>query len=492
MNNNFIHKINNGEAILAQYAPGESEEPATALAIPSTLGGHPVTTIAEGAFTDWGFLLEELTLPATLRTICAPWELCAVTWHMEKNHPRFFTDGIGLYEKEKDDQRLLVVRLFQAPGTYTVLPGTTTIAPNAFAGNESLTAVFLPDSVKAIAANAFEDCQSLEEISLGSGLTSIGENAFSRCIRLTTLHLPAALTHLGPLAISDTFGWSESLIGLKHISVDPANPRFHVEDDALFQREEDGSRSLVKYFGTHLTYRIPKDVHRILPAALRGTNLRTCILPASLKDVGEEAFRDCRQLETLIIEETETKLYVPRQPIYRKDEVTQLLYCAQRVRRMEEEKAEKKRFAESDLPPKWRSFARTMVSARVRSPWVDTDGAYIFDYRGYDLLFCSYLNVPDLCGMACCRLQYPVRLEEAQKETYETYIRENISEILKEIAKAEDEDLLAQLAALDFLTPAAIEEGLTLFSHAKKTKLTSLLLQHQRQQGAAAGFDFSL
>jgi hypothetical protein len=55
--------------------------------------------------------------------------------------------------------------------------GATSIADNAFQGNNKVTSITLPNTVKLIGGNAFSGATSLTSIS-ALGVTSIGANAF--------------------------------------------------------------------------------------------------------------------------------------------------------------------------------------------------------------------------------------------------------------------------------------------------------------------------
>ena len=78
-------------------------------------------------------------------------------------------------------------------GSYTVEDGTKNVATCAFASNDYLTSVSLPDSVVSIQENAFAGCDKLSEISLSNGLKTIGDGAFSGCDSLTSIEFPESL-----------------------------------------------------------------------------------------------------------------------------------------------------------------------------------------------------------------------------------------------------------------------------------------------------------
>ena len=426
--------------------------------------------------------LSELTIPYTLETIEQAWEHGNIRWHVALDHPVFCSDGYGLYQNKDGQRELLVVYQPDERTSYEVLPGTTIIGENAFAGNGSLRSVRLPDTVQMIREAAFENCQTLEIIELQEGLKIIGVNAFSHCIRLREIHLPASLKKLERLALSDTFGWSDTLNGLERVTVAQGSDCYEADDCALFEKHPMG-RSIVKYFGHERTYTVPEDVTQILESAFRRADFHRLVLPASLEKVEAQAFAECKQLEQIDLAETDTKLYVPRMPVYRKDEITALLY-------ERDPQAEALAFDTTELPLKWQQFARTAIYKKQKDETVLR--SHVFDYRGYDALFHTYLNLSDQCGMACCRLRYPVELKDEVREKYTAFLQEHLDAILAELAEAEDLFHLAEICELGFVHAENVENCMELFNQREKTKLLGYLMDFKAEHIGNAEFDFEL
>ncbi len=394
--------------------------------------------------------LTEVALPDSVRVIECPWDLGSIRFTMTENSLYFYSDGFCLFRRDVGAKRELLVSL-QDDGReeYEIPEGTTRIGENAFTSNGHLRRVTIPGTVRSIGEAAFEGCQNLAEITLSEGLREIGANAFGHCIRLKSLHIPSTVETIGESALSDTFGWSESFLGLERITVEPGNPHFSADADALFEADESGQRFIVKYFGDGGSYRIPWDVSCILPGAFRRAKFYRCEIPMSVRSVGKDAFRECKNLEGICLKETGTDLYIPGQPIYRKDEVTALL--------------------------------------RAERP----EGGTLFDYPGYDALFETYLNLPDRCGMACCRLKYPVQLSEERAAFYRDFLEKNLTGILQGIAQKQDMEQLVMLAGLGLFTEENLEIGLDVFAASGQTKMTAYLLNYGREHGEGGGFDFS-
>ncbi|MCD7981632.1 MAG: leucine-rich repeat domain-containing protein [Clostridiales bacterium] len=549
----YIYERTEGGVVITRYLPEETEnaeapaltgmpdaaadEPGSetgVLIVPARICGLPVTEIGEEAFAENGaFLtkielpptvrrlgkgafrmcmsltelvlneglerigaeafyltpLEELCLPDTVTVIEEPWELGAIRFRVPEKNPYFFTDGFCLYRREGEEQELLVALQTDERTEYEIADGTTVIGENSVSGHAALRRVVIPASVRVIREAAFEGCRNLSEVVLQEGLREIEANAFSHCICLKRLHLPASVEEIGRYALSDTFGWSEDRIGLERITVSEESTRFFADEDALFEiiNENDGAEyDLVKYFGRKREYPVPAGVTRILPGAFRRASFRACVVPGSVRDVAQDAFRECKNLEEIVLEESGARLCVPARPVYRKEEITGLFFSSER-RAVCENPADP-----FEMPEKWRSFADAGSQPPKREPGRERYKGYVYDYRAYDDLFDTYLNLPDQCGMACCRLKYPVLLEADRADRYREFVGENLEGILTDILKKQDLDRLALLAELGFFTVENIESCLELSSRAGQGKCTAFLLNYKREHLGEDEFDFSI
>lgn len=120
-----------------------------------------VTKIGDGAFMYCG-LLETVTLPKLLEYI-----------------------GTGTFISTK-------IREFKLPVGLDFLGGY------AFSGNQRITEMDIPGSVRLIRNGLFEDCRELRSVKLGWGIERIGQMVFSGCHSLETLYLPGSLEYIDP------------------------------------------------------------------------------------------------------------------------------------------------------------------------------------------------------------------------------------------------------------------------------------------------------
>lgn len=91
----------------------------------------------------------------------------------------------------------------QTAECYTVRAGTRYIGAYAFAGNDTLMEVRLPEGVVMVDDGAFEGCTALHTVSLPETLLIIGDSAFYECVSLPEVTLPSRLYAIGASAFVD-------------------------------------------------------------------------------------------------------------------------------------------------------------------------------------------------------------------------------------------------------------------------------------------------
>ncbi len=86
--------------------------------------------------------------------------------------------------------------------TYEGYP-VTSIGYQAFAFNQSITEVIIPEGITQIKGDAFARCKKLKSPKLPSTLTSLGSSAFKECHAITSLRIPGSLKSVGDYAFYD-------------------------------------------------------------------------------------------------------------------------------------------------------------------------------------------------------------------------------------------------------------------------------------------------
>lgn len=97
-------------------------------------------------------------------------------------------------------------------GAFSVKPGTTAIAEDAFNGQNQMTSVTLPQGFELIGRQAFYGCTQLKTVSMPDTLTDIYAYAFYNCTSLETFVMPNSVT-----AVKD--GIFSGCTGLKSVTL---------------------------------------------------------------------------------------------------------------------------------------------------------------------------------------------------------------------------------------------------------------------------------
>lgn len=250
----------------------------TSLQIPESIRGVPVQSIGERAFSRIR-LLEGITfdediadippkgivLPETLKTIEAnAFEGCenlAVMWlpnSVEEIGESAFANCTSLEDAYLSSS-------------------LATLGKNAFYNCSSLTWAWLGDALQTIGESAFYNCSALEMAYIPDGAASISDNAFYSCTALQSLYLPDSVTHIGNNAFY--------ACGMLNNSVDVTN---------------DGEGNIT-YSDSDRPFSLPANLQSLGEKAFFGSGLTTVTIPASVASLGNSAFRDCENLESVEI-----------------------------------------------------------------------------------------------------------------------------------------------------------------------------------------------
>jgi len=148
-------------------------------------------------------------------------------------------------------------------------------------------------SVTKIGAAAFADCASLTKIELPQGVREIGSNAFDGCSALTTITLPASLETLRAAF--------DGCSALAEIAVAPGNKNYRSTDGVLFSAD---GKTLLLYPTAKAAaeYAVPDGTEKIAASAFRdGASLTAITFPASVRELGGEAFFGCVALRSVAL-----------------------------------------------------------------------------------------------------------------------------------------------------------------------------------------------
>ena len=266
----WTYTISNGEASLggdSSSSPAVPNSTAGALALPSTLGGCPVTSIGRYAF-HYCSGLTSVTIPDSVTSI----------------GDYAFCDCGGL--------------------TNVVIgSGVTSIGSSAFNGCKGLTSVTIPDSVTSIGDYAFNNCGGLTNVVIGSGVTSIGSSAFNGCKGLTSVTIPDSVTSIGSSAFSLCRSLSSVIIPDSVTSIGlSAFSRCGDITSVVIPSRWAVSALFTDSYATITSVTVPYGSDRVADEAFKGCSALTSIsIPDSVTSIGDEAFCNCASLQQLTI-----------------------------------------------------------------------------------------------------------------------------------------------------------------------------------------------
>lgn len=215
---------------------------------------------------------------------------------------------------------------FLATVTFAEGSQLKSIGRHAFSGTISAHPRFkeiqIPDSVETIGTSAFHNCQDLESITLPASLKTIESSTFSDCRNLSEVKLPASLKAIqsyvfGGCSDLKTVSYDGSLAQWSQITADngflgDSHPSLVTDDyTAQFIPVRDDAYpppktvTITKYTGTESTVILPSTISnwpvtKIGEDALKdNTTITSVTIPASVTEIGSNAFAGCTNLTSV-------------------------------------------------------------------------------------------------------------------------------------------------------------------------------------------------
>jgi len=192
---------------------------------------------------------------------------------------------------------------------------TLEIGEGAFVGCTSLKELFLPDNINIYEGRQFMNCTNLKTATLPSSLQTISEEMFYGCTSLTTVNLPDGLTQIGENAFYgcslDTIRIPASVVKIdesafmgcaataKSISVDSGNTYYDSRNNCNMIIET--AKNRVIQAGKEVFVTVPEGIESLGHYAFVNAYwLKYIVCPKTLKNIGENTFKGCSQLEKII------------------------------------------------------------------------------------------------------------------------------------------------------------------------------------------------
>lgn len=188
------------------------------------------------------------------------------------------------------------------------------IAQNAFANNQSITAIHLGEN-SSIGVGAFKSCASLEKIDIHDNITHIPEEAFMNCENLKSVVFPAKLISIKDQAFRKCESLTEitlpdKLEVLENSAFEGCTELKKVNISANAALDCIGERAFYECYSLECIT-IPNNVTEILGHAFSGCESLTEIIfssPDSLEKLGSGAFYGCENLTKITLSKKITSI----------------------------------------------------------------------------------------------------------------------------------------------------------------------------------------
>lgn len=273
---NFDYTVTDGEATITRC----NGRIYGSLKIPSTLGGYPVTSIADQAFQGCEF--SSIIIPEgvtnigwcafaycyNLKSISIPDSIISIAGDAFLNTPglTYNTYDNAKYFGNESNPYVVLMKVSNTDiSACEIHEDTRIIYTRAFQNCTKLTSITIPDSVTGINNLAFYSSK-LTNISIGNGLRYIGANAFFECSNLTDITIPNSIIEVADSAFGGCY-----------------NLNYNVYDNAMYLGNE-------------------SDPYVVL-MKLTKTDITSCAIPASTKIIYELPFRNCKNLAGIWVDE---------------------------------------------------------------------------------------------------------------------------------------------------------------------------------------------
>lgn len=173
-------------------------------------------------------------------------------------------------------------------GSEAQVAGYTADIPQACVIPASITVSGTEYPVTALADNALYNCAKITSIDLPDTVTTLGNKSLAGCTGLTEITIPAGVTRVANHALKDCSA-------LASITVAEGNTSYTADGAALF----DARKKLQQYAlgSTQTDYVVPEGTTAIGECAFQGArSLRSVTLPDSVKRLESSAFFNCKAL----------------------------------------------------------------------------------------------------------------------------------------------------------------------------------------------------
>ena len=226
------------------------------------------------------------------------------------NSPAKDPSPVSDFQYETNEESGITITDYLGTDTDIVIPAeidgktVTQIGPEAFAYNEDIVSVKMPDSITAIKYEAFYACTSLFSVSLSPNLESIEDAAFSCCARLSDIKLPPSLNYIGYSVFMNCTELSKIVLpeALTYLGVQSFQGCTSLKYIKIPAKITEIDFATFKDSGLEIL-ELEDGLEKIGREAFKNTKIKTVILPKTITELGDSAFYNCTSLESIALNE---------------------------------------------------------------------------------------------------------------------------------------------------------------------------------------------
>lgn len=172
------------------------------------------------------------------------------------------------------------------------------ILTHAFYQTATLKSVSIPAAVTVIGDRAFSNCSNLSEINIAEGVTEIGEYAFNAC-KATSLTLPGSISAIGDSAFAQCYNLAEVTLGG---AIEDIGELVFADCGKL---SKVNVKSLNDWLGNDIN---PFGGSQYYDLFVDGEKLEEAVIPSGVTSIGKGAFFRCRSIKSVELHEGVTEI----------------------------------------------------------------------------------------------------------------------------------------------------------------------------------------
>ena len=259
--------------------------------------------------------------------------------YVSESNSKYKSQGGVLYDKKMTK---LIVCPAGKKENIEIPVGVTSIGDYAFGECSHLTSIEIPNSVTSIGHSVFYNCGSLTSIEIPAGVTSIGNSAFEGCSSLTSIEIPASVISIGGSAFDycsnlNTIYCYKNSTADKYTSYPSTATKVYLDDVTTTESTTESTSvtetttettttvenlfnfnsstgTITGYSGSEKVVNIPSNIGGVEVKVIgenafkNNTDIETVIIPEGISSIEDFAFYKCTGLKYVSIPESVTSV----------------------------------------------------------------------------------------------------------------------------------------------------------------------------------------